>query len=739
MSKTSEFRSAAKATLAASASVAVLLGATGSAAAAEQDGDAGSTAQVEEVLVTAQKRSENLQQVPIAITAITAKTLSSAATVNTEDLAQFVPGLLVGKTSAGGQTYLRGVGQGTGVPGAESPVATYLDGIYLGAPALGVFDLNNVSQIAVLKGPQGTLFGRNATGGLIQIVTNTPSSTPSGKLDVGYGNYKTFTGHLYVTGPITDDLSASLAISGKDRENGYIRNVYTGHDLVDEKSYTVQSKWLWTVSPSTDVELNVLHGDYRNLNGSIFAVYPGATASDGVTKYLGSHTISNRTDVPNESQNSIASLRLNHDFGVARLMSLTASTDFKSDLGIDQSAMPGTPNPNNARAQLADLHSSIHEFSQELQLQAPAGQDFQWIAGLFYFQDLTKIRLKVRLDDTPVATTFTRLDTTSYSAFLQGTKTIFPDTRLTLGLRYTSDTRKFSGLTNTGASPAAGLPNQKTWGEPTWRVALDHSFTPDLLGYVSYNRGFKSGNYSNTNVTNPPADPEIVDAYEAGLKSELLDNRLRLNVAAFYYDYKDIQLRSLEGASLIFFNAANSRVYGLDVDFNAVINEHLSVTGGFELLDAKYTRFPRGVMNLPTPIAAAPAGCTGAPNLRQGGTTTFVCDLSGNRMVKSPTFSGNLNVEYTWDTARGSFLVLAGDNYVSGYYGEPDNILKQRAYHWLTASIAWTSPDERTSVKLWGTNIGNARVFSSVATGASTYFYEPGQPPMYGITLGRAF
>lgn len=713
---------------------------SGPVRSAENTPSGSEQSQVEEIIVTAQKRSQNIQVVPIAMSTIGAEALDAGGATNTLDLGRFVPGLVIGKTGQALQTYLRGVGQGSGVPGAESPVATYLDGIYLGSTALGVFDLNNIDQVAVLKGPQGTLFGRNATGGLIQITTRDPSQTAGGKADIGFANYDTVSGDLYVTGPVTANLSANLALVGKDAGDGYVRNVHTGHDIVNEKSYSAQTKFLWQPDSGPDVTLNLIHGSYRNLPGSALGVPPGYLSADGITPHLGARTVSNRTDDPNQSGSTIGSVRITDDLGWARLTNLVSGIEYTSYLQADQSANAGLPNPNNTRAQLVTWTSGVHTETEEFQLQAPADQDFQWITGFFYLHDVTKFNLAVTQDAVPAATVDTRVATDSYSGFAQATKTILPDTRLTAGLRYVSDTRSFGGVTNTGLTPqAAGTPTEKTWPRLVWRFALDHSFTPDILGYVSYDRGFKSGAYSNSLVTNPPAAPEIVDAYEIGVKSELLGKRLRLNLAGFYYDYRNIQLRALQGASLNVYNAASSRIYGLDVDLDAVLTDRLTLTGGAEVLDAKYTDFPNGVENLPTPLATIPGGCTGTPNPRRGGTTPIVCDLTGNTMIQSPKFTANLGIQYDWEGTWGDLTLDVADHYNSGYYFEPDNQLHQNAYHWLTASLRWTSPDGYWTAKLWGTNLISAKVFLSEVTAASTYAFIPGEPAMYGATVGVKF
>lgn len=694
---------------------------------------------LDEVVITAQKRSQNLQSTPISVATIAGAALEQSPLANTGDLARYVPGLLIGKSAFVGQTYLRGVGQSNGVPGVESPVATYLDGVYLGAPALAVFDLSNISQVDVLRGPQGTLFGRNATGGLIQITTKEPNVEFGGSAQVGYANFNTLTGQVYVTGPVTPAVSASLAIAGTARQDGYIRNVTNGTDLLNEKKYTVQNKWFWEATDRTSIKLNLVRGEYRNLPGAVYGVYPGTLAADGVTSYINDQQVAIRDTGTNESNTTIASATVLTDLDWGRASSQTSFVSFSGELVLDQSAHPGQPNPNQAPAQISDLYAHIKSWTEEFQIQAPAAADFQWIAGFFYLRDVTNIDLKVNLDERLLTRLTTRVATDSYSLFGQVTKPLGERVNLTVGLRYTRDDRSFDGVTNTGAVPASSLPNSKSWPKLTSRLAVDYEFTPDVLGYVSYNRGFRSGIYTNTAVNVPPAAPETVDAYEVGLKTQLLDDRLRINGAAFRYDYNDLQLRTVVGPTILTYNAANSRVYGLDADVNAVISEHVTASAGLEMLHARYTEFPNGPVNVPTPLLAVPAGCTGALNPRKGGAALIACDLTGRDMVKAPALSATFGVQYETALAGGDAVFKLQDRYSSRYYFEPDNVLQQRPYHWVDASVAWSPYQSAWKLTLWGTNVTDARVFDTAVTAGNSSVYAPGSPAMYGVTVNVVF
>lgn len=705
-------------------------------ARAEADDDDGNEL-LGDIVVTAQKRRENLRDVPIAIAAIPAERLERQAVTNTADLARYVPGLLIGKSLFAGQTYFRGIGQGLSIPGGESPIATYIDGVYLASPSLAVFDLNNVEQVALLKGPQSTLFGRNATGGVIQITTRAPSDRTAARAEIGYGRFATLTGKALISGPVATDLAASLAFTGKHRGQGPVFNRFTGRQLFDEKSWSLQNRWLWTPG-ALSVDLNLIHGDYRNMPGSAAGIFPGHLAADGTTRYLGYRTISNRVDGANATRSNIASLRTGYDLGGATISNQIAYTHFRGSTVIDQSGTAGRPNPNNMPAFLPDATGTSATWTDELQFQTDSAAPLQWTGGVFYLHNRSLSSAVNRFDETVASSYRIGLRTDSISIFGQVAAQIVENTRLTLGLRYTSDRRTISGFTAPATTLNPAIPTAKTWSEPTWRVAIDHRLAPDIMVYASYVRGFRSGSFTTTTLNIPPAAPETVDAYEAGLKAELWDRRLRMNLTGFTYDYRDIQLRAMRGTVVDIFNAARARIRGAEAEIEAALGGGLRLSGGIQLLDARYRDFPNGVTNVPSPLTVIPAGCAGPRNPLNGGTTRLACDLSGNRMVKSPTLSANAAIDYERRFSWGSIALSVQDSYSRAYYFEPDNILRQPAYHWIDASIRWRSQDERWTATLWGTNLANERVYDSALTGAGSYIYRPGSPVGYGITLGIA-
>jgi iron complex outermembrane receptor protein len=710
------------------------------AAAAEDSG------QLQEIVVTAQRRSENAQSVPIAISVISATQIAEANAVDTLDLQHEVAGLMIAHVTGGGGTFLRGVGQNSGVAGQEAGVATYLDGVYLGSTVLGVFDLNNIDQVSVLKGPQGTLFGRNATGGLINITTKDPSQTTSGSIELGYGNFNTAETKFYLTGALTPTLAASLSFSGEDRMTGNVLNVYTGHRVQDEKTYTTQLKAKWVPSDDTQVTGWIGYNYGRDLDGATFAVFPGFLAVDGVSRSHDFWTVDDYVDPLDAHTNLIGSIKVTQNLGWGVLNSTSSGIYHTDESGAAQNAIPGGPNPNNALPQTVQTASHISEEQEDFNISAPSSSDWKWTAGVFFLHDVTNLRFLVdlwSLANVPTAAAGgnENLESYSYAAYGQVTKEILPATRLTAGIRYSVDKKTLSGESIAGVTPNPALPPSKQYEQPTWRVALDHNFTPNILAYISDDRGYKSGNYSLTSVTNPPFKPETVDSYEAGLKTQFLDNRIRLNTSVFYMDYKDIQIQALINGGSFIYNAAKSRMQGADADFEFVVSRNFSITGGYQYLDAKYTNFPDGIAYAVTPIGVpqiADMGCTGAASARNGGVTTLTCDLSGQTMAKAPRNSVNLGARYVYDTPVGSFTFYAADSYISAWYGLPDNLERQGSTNWLNGSITWADHDDKWNVRAWVTNALSTQLVTQISA-STTPFYSPSDQRMFGIALRRSF
>ena len=687
-------------------------------------------AAVEEILVTAQKRSENLQDVPISVTAVTGRQIEAMGVQTSADIGVVTPGLNYTVATGYAAPFLRGIGTNNVGPGVESPVATYVDGVYYGSLTASVFALDSIAQIEVLKGPQGTLFGRNATAGVIQITTREPEQRFSGDASVGYGNYRTSEAKFYVTGGLTDRIAANLTAYYQDQGEGYGRNLVSGLDTNRTSTFTARAKVRADLGENTTADLILDYAYLRTSEGISWRPL------DGATTILGTQFTGGQQDIASDIQPLVidkqrgVSVRVNHSFERARFVSISAYREEDVSQNVD--------NDYGLPIKIAAVHITTkgRQLSQELQLQSPDGAKVQWVVGAFGFyssgawRPLQAFGLFVApLDELDV---HVRQQAFSGALFGQTTFEVLPDTNLTLGARYTVEKRELSHyrtgiLGGTDIGTLTSTSGEKTFDSPTWRIALDHRFGPDALGYLSYNRGFKSGQFDTLALPTKVVKPETVDSFEVGYKSTFFDRRLRLNGALFYSRYKDMQIPTYgQGESLVVLrNAAEAEIYGLDLDGELVINSDLSFTGGLELLHSEYSSFPDSQVSIP---AAA------------GGNVITVGDATGNRTMLTPKVMAFLSANWHLPVEAVRLDANLTYSYNGGWYADPDNRLRQKSFNQVNAKLAWTLPGDQWKLIVWGRNLTD-EVFAQWLSGspATTDVYTASAPRTYGLTISRDF
>jgi iron complex outermembrane recepter protein len=688
---------------------------------------AGTGDSLAEIVVTAQRRSENAQTVPIAISVISGDTLARTFGVyNIETLQQAVPGLSISMDTGNTKIFLRGVG--TTAVATDNSVGVYVDGVYIASQGASFMNLANINQVEVDKGPQGTLFGRNTTGGVVQIVTRTPSSTPSAELTFGYGNYNTFTLNFYGTSGIAPNLAADFAYYYNNQLDSPGMNVTTGtKNIFRQNSEVIRNKWLWTPTGATTVTLALDYTQDRQATGIVWSFLPGAVGVDHKTTYLGFYNTASDLDNHWTDRNYGASLRVEQDFGWSRLVSITGARDTLNIHTLDQDATPLHFVDANPLPQLDET------LTQELQLQSAVGNEkFKWIVGLYYMDDrFASLPLVIKEGDySPSGLTYTVLDvyvrepTRSYAEFGQATWEFLPDTRLTLGLRNTDDTKSIGGNTLVDGVDAVQGRQTADFSKVTYRAVLDRQLTPDILGYISWNTGFKSGQYSLVNFTEPPVKPEVLTAYETGLKSEFLDRRLRVNASAFDYKYQDIQVQEVVVGGTQLVNAAQATIYGLDLDTSARLTRSLSLQASLEWLHARYTNFPNAPSYLPAPA---------------GGNELITINGAGFHMANAPDFSAYGAADYTMAVAGGMLDINVNESYNSGYYWDPDDRLRQSAFALLGGYVKWTDGEDKWSYRLWGNNVTSRHYYTYQSALAFGDIYSPSMPATYGVAIERRF
>jgi iron complex outermembrane receptor protein len=744
---------AALAALAAAATPALAQTAANGAGAADDVG-------LGEIIVTAQKRSESAQNVPVAITSIDPIRLAAAGITDTTQLKQLAPALNFNTNLGGfGQPRIRGIGTTATGPGIENPVATYVDGVYIGSSTGAIFALADVQQIDVLNGPQGTLFGRNATGGVIQVTTLQPSQDAQVKGQVYYGNYKSWGGSGYATGGLGNGLAASLAGVFNQQDKGYGRNLATGNQVQKGWDYGLRGKLRWQL-PDGATTITVA-GDYAEASRSDPAIrtYQGLTIA-GTPTPGGDRDINLNVDPIVRTHQGGAMMNITHDFAKVQLVSISSFREARLYTKIDADQTP-------ANSLTFSEVQKDRQFTQELQLLSTGSGPFKWTLGGFYMWSEGKydpIRTEGVLacgfacaNDIIVQNVRQKLD--SWAAFAQGTYAVDSATNVTAGLRYTIDTRLIDESQNITTVPffgantvvtGAALATRK-FPKLTWRLSVDHRFSPEVMGYASYNRGFKSGSFQPDSFPPKVLQPETVDAFEVGLKTDLADRRVRLNVSAFYYDYTNIQANQIIQGQLFVYNAPGSTNYGLDADLAIKVSPELTLTAGAALLHARYkSGFTSAFWSIPAPNANSGANpfftAVGGNSVIQcpavGGVNAFVpatfapCDASGKRVQNTPEVVLNAGFTYGVPLAGGE-LNLAGNVYYNGgYYDDPQNRLRQANYTLVDASATWNAPNDAYFIKVWGKNLADT-FYTQQQNALDVGDNRVAAPPRtYGLTVG---
>lgn len=681
--------------------------------------------ELEQVVVVAQRREERAQDVPIAIEAFSAKDLETSGLQSVQDLNVVTPGLNYGAVVGYAQPHLRGIGTTASGAGVENPIATYVDGVYIGSMTASLLSLASVEAIEIDKGPQGTLFGRNATGGLIQITTKNPQQQFGGSLALSYGNYNTSGITGYLTGGIAPGLAADLSVYFQDQGKGFGTNFYNGEDVNKSRDMALRSKWLWDALADTRATLVL---DYERTDDAP-ALAPATIPLGGLPRPVPPQDLNGVFQPYGTVSQQGISVDIQHDFPIATFSSITAYRQSHYAQSFD-----GALTPYPELALNIFIREPDEQFTQEFQLRSRAGERINWVTGLFYYQDEAKEEPVQALGGllAPLLSTNTFPVEKTYSGALfgQASMDLLYRTSLTAGFRYTVERKDFhtSGVlvfTDGSQIPESAPDVHQSYSKPTWRLALDRKFSDDLMAYVSYNRGFKSGGFNNELLPTTTYAPEVLDAYEVGFKSELLERRVTVDAASFYYSYKNIQAVRYPAGLLEVYNGAAAEVYGLDVDLRSKIGNRLTLSGGLEALHSKYTSFPAADFT-----TLAPDG---------GGTSYATASAAGHQLSQAPKFTIDTTADYYVPVSIGRVGFSATYSYNSGWFAEPDNRLKQGAYSLVNAHVYLSLMNDRFRFKVWGRNLNNTAYAQSLASQANGDYIQYAPPRTYGVTVETRF
>ena len=704
------------------------------------------------IVVTAQKRAENMQDVPIAITAFDAKSLEESGFNDIADISQQVPSLSVNThfAYANPKIYLRGVGNNEYQANAVGAVSVYQDEIYLAAASGQLFQFFDLQSVEVLKGPQGTLYGKNTTGGAILVKAKQPDGTFTGNLSVSRGNFNATDIAGGVSFPIIEDkLAARVAFVSNNRD-GFITNTFVdaagigrNKDGVNDRgSEAARAIVVFTPNNDLTINLNAHSGTNKStsVQGEAFGLVDttGDGRLDGVSGFADPNENpdpfiqSYNFDISENLKASGESIKVDYNLGKLNIRSITGTERVRrnSREDVDQRPIP-----------LLEIQWNNHssQFSQEVQLSNAGDADtrLQWIAGGYYFNENMNVDniydlARVFAPNNLVVSQIYRQNTETVGVFGQGTYALSDALNFTFGLRYSDENKTWRGVSSISNLGFDTIPLQTQkigFNSVSWRTALDYRFDDTKLVYASYNRGYKAGGFNGGAITTinelGPFNQERLDAYEIGMKTDLKNNRIRLNLSAFYYDYKDLQIFTLEtpdnefGLPIplqIINNADSATNYGAELELKALVTEDLQISLNAAYLHTKIGNFIR------------PIG-----------------DFTGNKIGNSPSYDLNAAFDYTVPLpGSGGELLFHGDvTATASRFFDPSNFsrLRQGSYELFNGRITYTPATGDWSLTAWVKNIGDKFYYTEIIPIDGFGFDErfSGDPRTYGLKVNYNF
>jgi iron complex outermembrane receptor protein len=700
---------------------------------------------LDRIRVTARKREETLQQVPVAVTAFTPEALDKLNVRDLGDLDAQLPNLTIyaarGSTSTV-TAYIRGVGQADPLWGVDPGVGIYLDDVYVARPQGALLDVFDVERIEVLRGPQGTLYGKNTIGGAIKYISKGLPKQLDGFGSITIGNYNELDVKAAVGGPIGGDdsgLRGRVSVASMNRD-GFGTNTFTGQDVSDKEINAARFELGAFAGDNFDVRFALdWMDDQSGVRGArMLAANPLAPAYPPLdSRYDIRSGMGNVNDTQMKGGSITANWRLNDDFALKYVVAKRES-DTETNIDFDTTPLP-----------LVDVRAfySDQQVSNELQLNYDAGGRARGVMGLYWFDGDAGGQVLNHFYNPLLATSLTNplfgdtqgyVNTKSFAVYADWTFDLTSQLKLDVGARYTDEDKHAVALnrfyTNgnytTSWGTAANFDKTVNFKNVSPKISLDYQITPGIMVYGLASRGFKSGGYNiraNTTAVPRSGEPfgdESVDSYEIGSKMSLLDETLFLNLAYFHNAYKDIQLSvftsyTLPNGSQSFFgdftNAGKGTVQGLEVEYQWLPTQHWAISVNLSWLDAKYDEFITAGVN----VAAS------------------------QRFTNAPDFSGAINVEWrTALAAGGNLSARVGYAYQSEVWPTTDlsPAIRQDGYGLLNAGVIWKMNDA-WSFSLQGSNLADEEYrttgYNIGAYGVLTGFYGP--PRQYSLTARYDF
>jgi iron complex outermembrane receptor protein len=725
---------------------------------------------LEEVLVTATKREQSMQDVAVAVTALSADLIKEAQINSSEDLTFLVPSLNLQKGSNPRQTSfsIRGIGTQSFSSAAEPSVSTMVDGVVMGRSGQSFMQLLDVQRVEVLRGPQGTLFGKNSTAGVVHIITQNPTEEHSGELMGTTISDEEYRAGLTISGPITDNLGYRLSANGTDVA-GYTKNYYDGDYLNGTEEWSVRGKLRWL--PTDTLELKWA-SDYSDVSSDGTAApirslepYGGNEARvQGILDNIAPVQPGDENDEVNinsipfsDSKSWGHSLEANWDIGEYILTSITAARGFEVNGFGDVDSQPIDALGFNQFGA-----SEQEQFTQEFRITSPADGVITYVAGLFYFDQEVERSFRREFEIIPglpgTGIADFKVDTQNWAAFGEATWNFGDAWRLIVGARYTEDELDYLfGRTVEGLPIGLPSPVEPTKGatdedDLSGKLALQWDYSDEGMTYLSYAQGYKGPAFDMAfgadPVDLPRVDPETSDSWELGLKTSLFDGQVQLNAALFYSVYEDFQSQAFfdpdgtpppcpdddpgcnagnESGTFILINAGEVSTQGLEVDFLAQVTENLRLSGGVAFIDAKIDDYPGGP-------------CSDGQKFR-GECPNGLQDLSGGDLPFSPDWKASLTASYILRLDNSFDVVLKGSVRAQDevlYSLTQDENTIEDSYSIWDASVVFEGHSDRWDATVFVKNIGDEFYASSIISPPS-FALPNGYNHRYSKLAGRNY
>ncbi len=707
----------------------------------------------EEIVVTAQKREQNLQDVGVAVTAFTGEQISALGFSSSTDIVNLVPGVQIVSPNGGSSNFftIRGVTQNDFTDHQESPVATYIDEAYVSQMSSGSFLLFDMERIEVLRGPQGTLFGRNATGGLVHFVTKKPTEELSAYAQATYGSFNQISIEGAVGGPISDKVSVRVAGATNHHDSVIKNRIGPGGGNAEDYAGRAQIQF----KPTDELTALIsVHGATSRQRAAQYQHRPSFVNADGLGEFIpdnvdyygtcagcdprgykdtdndhhaGDYDLVGHNDI--DTWGSTAKVEWSRDN-----LTITSITDFRTLEKSYKEDSDASPTPY----QEFYLQSDVNQFSQELRAFVE-GERYRWVGGVYFLNisgDYVS-GISVPVDELDIYNPYS-LKTRSWAAFTQAEYDISPEFTIIGGIRWSHERKTIDYRSDLLTYPdldyimelasfnRANAANARiSGGNWSAKVQLDWRPVDGTLVYASWNRGIKAGGMNApldvSGLLNPDAslqtermtfDDEVLYAYEIGVKTSLFNNRARLNLAGFYYDYNNYQAFDLQGLTTVVFNT-DARIYGLDAELVTSPFDGLDVMLGASILNAKAFDVP--VAN----------------------------QVLTRRIVLAPRYNINGMARYSWPMAGGTAAIQGDFKYMSAHYFNISNapVTRESSYIIGNARVSYTTEDDRWEVAGFVKNITgkdyNIIGFDVSSSGYTEQF--PGNPRWWGLSVAYRY